>query len=49
MYAVGGLISWDEYPEVRFPIHVDMNGTKIGDDGCSLYQKNIIYSKSPQS
>ena len=27
----GGLISWDGYPNIRFPIHVDEDGNKIGE------------------
>jgi len=28
----GGYISWDNYPNPRWPIHVDEKGNKIGDD-----------------
>ena len=44
----GGRISWDEYPEIKFSIHVDENGNKIGDGSCPLFQKQVIYSKSPE-
>ena len=30
----GGFISWDDFPNPRYPIHVDQEGNKIGDGGC---------------
>lgn len=29
-----GLISWDKYPSVNLPIHVDEDGKPIGDGSC---------------
>ena len=29
-----GLISWDKYPDVKRPIHVDKDGKIIGDGSC---------------
>lgn len=29
-----GLISWDKYPGVKHPIHVDKEGKTIGDGSC---------------
>jgi hypothetical protein len=30
----GGIISWDKYPGVKHPIHVDKEGKPIGDGSC---------------
>ncbi len=35
----GGLISWDDYPNPKLPIHVDNKGYKIGDGDCHYYLK----------
>lgn len=32
-----GLISWDKYPDVKLPIHVDKDGKVIGDGKCPNY------------
>lgn len=39
----GGLISWDEYPNVKYPIHVDSSGNRIGNGSCPSFN-NLIYT-----
>ncbi|MFX0077235.1 MAG: hypothetical protein ACFE96_17460, partial [Candidatus Hermodarchaeota archaeon] len=45
----GGLISWDVYPSLKWPIHVDSSGHKIGNGSCPNFGKNIVYTKSNTS
>lgn len=33
-----GLISWDDYPNPKHPIHVDKNGHIIGDGSCPEWE-----------
>lgn len=45
----GGLISWDDYPNPKWPIHVDNTGRKIGDGGCPRFRSQPIRSESSSS
>jgi endonuclease YncB( thermonuclease family) len=41
----GGLISWDAYPSLKWPIHVDSSGYKLGNGSCPNFGKNIVYTE----
>lgn len=43
----GGLISWDDYPATRYPIHVDASGVPIGTGSCPKYHTQIQTQTSP--
>ncbi|MFX1236429.1 MAG: thermonuclease family protein [Promethearchaeota archaeon] len=40
--SCGGLISWDNYPNQKWPIHVDENGYKIGNGSCPNFNLNTL-------
>ena len=41
----GGLISFEDYPNPKWPIHVDANGYIIGDGSCPDFKKGNNYNK----
>jgi len=45
-YRCGGLISWDNYPSQKWPVHVDENGNKIGTGSCPKFRQTTQYYKS---
>ena len=34
----GGMVTWDKYPNPKFPLHVDAEGRIIKDGGCPKYE-----------
>lgn len=34
----GGMVTWDKYPNPKFPVHVDAEGRIIKDGGCPNYE-----------
>lgn len=45
----GGLISWDDYPAVKYPVHVNNEGFKIGDGGCWAYRATLSSPNEPRA
>ncbi|MFX1238342.1 MAG: hypothetical protein ACFFAS_07060 [Promethearchaeota archaeon] len=40
--SCGGLISWDNYPNQKCPIHVDENRHAIGTESCPNFNLNPL-------
>ena len=37
----GGFVSWDDFPNPRYPIHVDQEGNRIGDGSCPIFKPRL--------
>jgi hypothetical protein len=35
----GGIISWDDFPDNKYPVHIDEEGHIIGDGSCPEYEE----------